>query len=288
MLIDLAQSLIDGLIDGSLIAVAAIGLSLVFSVQRFANVSQACLMSAGAYFAWVGTGIGLSFWMAFIFSMFWGGVLGVLVFLLAYMPLRHGSKVALLVASIGVDLFIRYGIALIWGRKLRGYPIENLGSLYVGDIQISVIGIVIVLIALVTMTLAWGTLRYTRIGREMRAVADLPELARIAHISDTRVYIWSWAFVGITAAIAGVCIALRSSIYPDLGWEALLVAFAAAILGGLGEVRGAVVGGFLMGVVGSMASLFISPTFKPIFGFLVMALVLLLRPQGILGKRARV
>lgn len=288
MLLDILQSLVDGLIDGSLIAVAAIGLSLVFSVQRFANVSQAGMLSAGAYLTLIGTGLGLSFWLAAVFAVFWGGVLGVLVFLLAFRPLRRSTRVTLLVASIGVDLIVRYGIALGWGRNLRGFPLENLGSFMVGEIQVGWVGLGIFVASILTMVFVQGLLHYTRIGREMRAVADLPELARMSHISEMRVYTWSWALVGATAAIAGICLALRSSIYPDIGWDALLVAFAAAVFGGLGEIRGAVLGGFVMGITGSLVTLYISPTFKPAFGFLIMALVLLFRPWGLLGKRGRV
>ena len=288
MLIDLAQHVVDGIIDGALIAVAAIGLSLVFSVQRFANVSQAGIMSTGAYFALIGTSLSLDFWLALIFATVLGAGFGVLVFALAFSSLRNATKVTLLVASIGVDLIIRYGLGAIWGRDLRGYPVENLGSFTAMNLQFSRAGILMVLIALAVMLVIWSIVRYTRIGREMRAVSDLPELARLAGISARRVYLWVWALVGASGAVAGVCIAWRSSLYPDLGWGALLVAFAAAILGGIGDIRGAAIGGFLMGIATSVATVFVEPTFKPAFGFIVMALILLVRPQGLFGKAQRV
>lgn len=285
---EIVQHLVDGVIDGALIAVAAIGLSIVFSVQRFANVSQAGIMSTGSYLALVGTSLGLNFWFAMLFAAALGSVFGILVFVLAFSSLRAASKVTLLVASIGVDLIIRYGLAAIWGRNLRGYDVQNFGSFMLGDVQFSRAGLIMVAIAIGVMLLVWLMLRFSRVGREMRAVADLPELARLVGISSNRVFIWAWALVGSTGAVAGVCIAWRSSLYPDLGWEALLVAFAAAILGGIGDVRGAVIGGFLMGIASSLATLFVAPTFKPAFGFVVMALVLLVRPQGLLGRRQRV
>lgn len=288
MLSELAQHFADGIIDGSLVALAAIGLSIVFSVQRFANISQAGIMSTGAYLALVGTGLGLSFWLSLVFAAVLGGVFGVLVFALAFSSLRNASKVTLLVASIGVDLIIRYGLAATWGRNLRGYPVENLGSITLMGVQLSRSGILMIFIAVAVMLAIWSILRYSKIGREMRAVADLPELARLAGISSRRVYTWAWALVGASGSVAGVCIAWRSSLYPDLGWDALLVAFAAAILGGIGNIRGAVIGGFLMGIASSMATVFVAPTFKPVFGFIAMALILLIRPQGLLGKRERI
>lgn len=288
MLTELAQHVADGIIDGSLVAVAAIGISLVFSVQRFANVSQAGIMSTGAYLALVGTALSLNFWLSFVFAVALGAAFGVAVFALAFSSLRNASKVTLLVASIGVDLVIRYGLGAIWGRDLRGYPVENLGSLTVMSIQLSRAGILMVIIALAVMLAVWSILRYTRIGREMRAVSDLPELARLAGISARRVYLWVWALVGASGAVAGICIAWRSSLYPDLGWEALLVAFAAAILGGIGDIRGAAIGGFLMGIATSIATVFVEPTFKPAFGFIVMAVILLIRPQGLFGRVQRV
>lgn len=285
---ELIQRVVDGIVDGSLVAVAAIGISLVFSVQRFANVSQAGIMSTGAYLALVGTGLGLSFWLSIVFATAVGAAFGVLVFVLAFSSLRNASKVTLLVASIGVDLIIRYGLSAIWGRDLRGYPVENLGSITLKGVQISRAGVLMVLIAIAVMLVIWSILRYSRIGREMRAVSDLPELARLARISTRRVYLWVWALVGASGTVAGICIAWRSSLYPDLGWEALLIAFAAAILGGIGDVRGAAIGGFLMGIAASLGTMFVEPTFKPAFGFIVMALILLVRPQGLLGRRQRV
>lgn len=287
-MIELAQRIADGLIDGSLIALAAIGLSLVFSVQRFANVSQAGLMSAGAYMGLVGSGLGLAFGFVFVFAILSGALLGILVFFLAFRPLRNATRITLLVASIGADLVLRNTIAMIWGRSLQGYPVPNMGSFEVGEISISRSGLIIAGIALLAMAVLWTIVMRTRIGREMRALADLPELSRLVGISANRVHLWSWAMVGVISAVAGVCLAWRSSLSPDLGWHALLAAFAAAILGGMGDIRGAVVGGFIMGVAGEVATMFVPSTYKPVLAFVVMTLVLLVKPEGIFGKRQRV
>ncbi|HEY9470478.1 MAG TPA: branched-chain amino acid ABC transporter permease [Propionibacteriaceae bacterium] len=285
---ELLQRLTDGLIDGSLIALAAIGISLVFSVQRFANVSQAGLMSAGAYLGFVGTSFGLTLGFVFLFAIVGGALLGMLVFLLAFRPLRNATRITLLVASIGADLILRNGIAMIWGTGLRGYAAENLGSINLGGLAISRVGIIIAAIALFSMAVLWVVVNHTRVGRDMRALADLPELARVVGISPNRVHIWSWAMVGVIAAIAGVCIAWESSLSPDLGWHAVLAAFAAAILGGMGDIRGAVVGGFIMGVASEVATMVMPSTYKPVLAFVVMTLVLLIRPWGIFGKAQRV
>lgn len=287
-MVELAQRIVDGLIDGSLFALAAIGLSLVFSVQRFANVSQAGLMSAGAYMGLAGSSLGLTFGFVFLFAILSGAVLGIIVFLLAFRPFRNATRITLLVASIAADLVLRNVIAMIWGRDLKGYPVPNMGSIEVGGLAISRAGMVVAGIALLAMAVLWAIVMHTRIGREMRALADLPELSRLVGISADRVHLWAWSMVGVVSAIAGVCIAWRSSLSPDLGWHALLAAFAAAILGGMGDIRGAVVGGFVMGVAGEIATMFAPSTFKPVLAFAVMTLVLLVRPQGIFGKRQRV
>lgn len=287
-MIELVQRLIDGVIDGSLIALAAIGISLVFSVQRFANVSQAGLMSAGAYSGFVATTFGLPLVFVFLFAILGGALLGVLIFLMVFRPLRRATSITLLVTSIGVDLIVRNGIAMIWGTELRGYTVPNLGSINLGSLTIDRVGMIIVIIALLAMAILWLVMMYTSIGRDIRALADLPDLARVVGVSPDKVYLWSWATVGIIAGIAGVCIAWRSALSPDLGWHALLIAFAAAILGGMGDIRGAVLAGLLMGIGSELAGMVLPSTYRPVLAFLIMTIVLLIRPWGIFGKAARI
>lgn len=285
---NLLQSIADGLIAGSLIALAAVGISLVFAVQRFANVSQSGLMTAGGYFALAASGLGLPFGIAVLAAIAGGAALGALLFLLVFRQFRGTSRVTLLVVSIGVDLILRNVIGIIWGSDIKGYPVPNFGSVSVLGVMVSVRGLGIALVSLLVMLVVWVLVQKTRLGSEMRATADLPDLSRLFGVSATRVNLFVWMTTGVVAAIAGVCIGLQSSLTPELGWHILLSAFAATILGGMGDIRGAVLGGFVMGLVSELSTLVLPSTFKPVVAFVVIVLMLLLRPNGLMGKAARV
>lgn len=287
-MINVLQHALDGLLEGGLIALAAIGISIVYAVQRFANVAQAGLMSVGAYAAYLfaATGVGLA--VSVVAGIAMTAVVAVLVYLFAFRALSRGPRVALLIASIGADLILRNIISAFYGSDIRGYQFTLPKHISLGELQIDVLGLGLFTAALLVMLLVWLVLTRTSVGRDMRAVADLPDLARLVGISQTRVHVYAWTLVGGTAAVAGIAIAMKSSLTPDLGWYALLAAFAAAILGGLGNVRGAALGGLLMGVAMAVSTIWLSPTYKPALAFAVMTVALLVRPYGLLGKSVRV
>lgn len=285
---NLVQLVADGLIVGSLIALAAVGISLIFSVQRFANVSQAGLMTAGGYLALLASNLGLPFGIAAIVAIVGGAGLGALAFLLVFRHFRQASRVTLLVVSIGLDLVLRNTVGLLWGSDIKGYAVPNFGSIDVGGVVLSVRGLAVAVVAVLVMVAIWALVQKTRLGSEMRATADLPELARLQGVSASKVNLAVWSVTGAVAAIAGISIGLQSSLAPELGWHMLMYAFAAAILGGMGDVRGAVLGGFLMGVVGELSTLVLPSTYKPVIAFAVIVIVLLVRPNGLMGKVARV
>ncbi|HEY9388475.1 MAG TPA: branched-chain amino acid ABC transporter permease [Mycobacteriales bacterium] len=287
-MINVLQHALDGLLEGGLIALAAIGISIVYAVQRFANVAQAGLMSVGAYAAYLvaATGVGLA--VSVVLGVAMTAVVAVLVYLLAFRALSRGPRVTLLIASIGADLILRNVISAFYGSDIRGYQFTLPKHISLGELQIDVLGLGLFTAALLVMLLVWLVLTRTSVGRDMRAVADLPDLARLVGISQTRVHVYAWTLVGGTAAVAGIAIAMKSSLTPDLGWYALLAAFAAAILGGLGNVRGAALGGLLMGVAMAVSTIWLSPTYKPALAFAVMTVALLVRPYGLLGRSVRV
>ena len=287
-MINMLQHALDGLLEGGLIALAAIGISIVYAVQRFANVAQAGLMSVGAYSAYLFAAVGVGLAISVVLGIAMTAAVAVLVYLFAFRALSRGPRVTLLIASIGADLILRNLISAFYGTDIRGYTLTLPKHIDLGGLQIDVLGVALFTASLLVMALIWLILTRTSVGRDMRAVADLPDLARLVGISQTRVHVYAWTMVGSTAAVAGIAIALKSSLTPDLGWHALLAAFAAAILGGLGNIRGAALGGLLMGVAMALSTIWLSPTYKPALAFAVMTVALLVRPYGLLGRSVRV
>lgn len=284
----LLQLALDGLFDGALIALGAIGISIVFAVQKFANVAQAGLMSVGAFGTYAVGALGLGIIISGLIGMATAVVVAVLCYFAAFRPLRRSHRVTLLIASIGVDLVLRNLLGFRYGGEIRGYGTGVTPAIRLGDVHLDPLGLTLFVVALVTMAVVWFILTGTSIGRDMRAVADLPDLARLIGVSELKVHLVSWILVGATAGIAGTAIALKSSLTPDLGWHALLAAFAAAILGGLGDVKGAVAGGLLMGVGMAYSTIWLSPTYRPALAFAVMTVALLIRPNGLFGRMARI
>lgn len=279
---------VDGVFFGSLYALAALGISLVFVVQRFANVAQAGLMTAGAYSALAISAAGIPIVFAVPAAVALNAVIAVGIFLLVFKPLRGAPAVVLVIASIGATLVLRSAIGFVWGTGLQSYHLPQQRAMHLGWVSATpteLIGLASTLGAMLGLALL---LSRTRLGLEVRAVADVRDLARVSGINSDRVIRWTWALVGALAAVAGTTAGIVSVLTPLLGWNLLLPAFAAAILGGIGRPGGAVAGGFIMGIAGELSTLVLPERYKLVVSFAVMLLVLLIRPSGIFGRRVRI
>jgi len=291
-----------GVMLGSIIALGAIGLSLVYGVLRFANFCHGELLTVGAYIALGLMGVlprgeplrpfsfGWEFLVAMVAAM---GITGAVAYGLHWALFRHlrrrGSSSAILAMStLGAAFFIRSIIYLAWGPDFRFYywgrprPAWQLplGVRFRPDqffILCLAIGLVILLYLL---------LERTKMGKAMRATADNPELARITGIDTARVIRWTWMIGGGLAAAGGVLLGLDAQLRPEMGWWTLLPMFAAVILGGIGNPYGALAGGLIIGVAQQLSTAFIKTTYKPGVAFLIMILILLVRPQGLFGRRS--
>jgi len=290
------QALADGLLTGSIVALGAIGLTLTMGILRFANFAHAELMTWGAYMA-LGVLAALALPTAPFgpFTFGWPLVLATLVAAvltialallvdrLVFRPLRgRVGHLTLVFASFGVALVIRNAIHLMFGGHAQYYTNELqiavllAPGLRVMPDQFVVFGLAIALVALVHLFL-----RRTRLGLAMRAVSENPSLATVNGIEIARVVLWTWVLGGALAAIAGVLYGVSVQLRPELGFHLLLPLFAAAILGGVGNVVGAVIGGFVVGLVESFSVLFIPPGYKMAIPFIVILVVLYVRPTGL-------
>ncbi|WP_306770603.1 branched-chain amino acid ABC transporter permease [Pantoea sp. 18069] len=282
----LAQLIFNGLVSGLLIALPALSVALVFSVLRFANYAIGAMVTMGAYLVYVfNVPLNWPLPAAMLAGMALSIGLALLLDLLVFSPLRGRSGVTLLVASMGVGLILENVVRLVAGNSPRGFGVEiarpsRLLGLRVNQEQFTTLVCVIAALAVV-----WLIFRCTRLGRAMQAVADNPDLADVRGISRKKVRAAVWALAAAMASLSGVLIGLDSNVDPQMGWNYLLPVFTAAILGGIASPMAAVAGALLLGVTEELATLILAPNYRTIVAFVVMALLLLLRPHGLFGAK---
>jgi branched-chain amino acid transport system permease protein len=298
------QLIADGLIQGAMVSLGAIGLTLTYSILRFANFTQGEFVTGGAYAALMalagfagaaqgpGSIVGLSFgWpmlAALALAMLATGGLALLIEWLLFGRLRrHGSAITLVIASFGASLALRNLIAFVFGPQPQYFSrelqiaIPVMPGVRVTPDQIFVMGLTAVVVVALHLFLTRTTL-----GRAMRATAENPALAMLIGIDVRAVVRWTWLVGGALAAVAGVFLGLTVQIRPNMGFDLLLPLFAAAILGGIGSPYGAVLGGLTIGLAESLSVPWVGSEYRQAVGFLVMLAALLWRPQGLLGERA--
>lgn len=286
---DLLQHLTNGVIAGAIIALPALGLTMIFSVLGFANFALAAHATLGAYAAyWANVVFGWPVAACLAMAFVAAGSAGLLSDKLALARLRRGTgpQVALTVAivSIALNMMIESAVRFSFGNDLKSYRLPILRDIRIGDIRVNPQQLENLAFALLVMAVLFVFFAFTRSGKAMRAVADNPDLARLKGIVPERIA-RSANFAGMgLAGIGGMLIGLEASIDPLTGARVLLTVFAASVVGGLNSIAGAVVGALLIGVAEEMSLLLIAPTYKSAVGFAAIVLTLLLRPQGLLGR----
>jgi branched-chain amino acid transport system permease protein/neutral amino acid transport system permease protein len=280
------QLALNGLMAGAVLAVPAIGLTMIYAVLRFVNFSIAAHMAVGAFTGYMlNAWLGVPAWMA-IFGAFVGAALaGIASDHVGLRPLRGQSALTLAIASIAVNIMIESVIRFFFGGSPRDYAIPLQRDWVIGTLKIGPQQLENVIIAVVAMAMLFVFLMMTTTGKAMRAVADNPMLADSKGINPDAI---ARLAVGIGMGLAGVggmLVGLDTSIDPLVGFRAILSVFAAAVVGGLGSIPGAVVGGIAIGFAEELSLLALPATYKSVIGFLVIALILTLRPQGLLGSK---
>jgi branched-chain amino acid transport system permease protein len=299
------ELIIYGIVLGSIIALGAIGLSLVYGIIRFANFAHGEFMTAGAYlalfmvtvvFSWIGipdTTFGsLSFgWrmvFAFPFSMAGVALLAILFDRILYRKLRNKNSgpVMFAMASLGTSFIIRMIILILWGSDYRFYrpglmrpALELIWGIKIRPDQILILGVVFFVVILLHLFL-----QKTKMGKAMRATADNIDLALVTGIDTERIIIWTWGIGGALAAAGGILYGIDVQLHARMGWHFLIPLFAATILGGIGNIYGALIGGLTIGIAQQVSTAFLLPTYKLPVAFMIMIFILLIRPQGIFGR----
>jgi branched-chain amino acid transport system permease protein len=282
----LAQAVVDGLVNGSVYALLALGLTLAFGIARFAHVAHGDFATLGAYAALLAAGAtGAGLVPAALAAVAVTVTVGLVVARLVYAPLARRAAIASVIASIGVALVVRHLLIVLAGTEQFTFPVPVRRAIRMLGVRATPKDLVIVGIAVLCMIALALALTRTRIGKEMRAVADDAALARVAGIRVERVVRVMWAWSVALAAVAGVLVGVKTVVTPYLGWDLLLPAFASAILGGIGNPYGAMAGGLVIGVAEEVAATGLPPAYRTAVAFVIMTLVLLVRPAGIFGAR---
>jgi neutral amino acid transport system permease protein len=300
------QLLVNGIALGSIIALASVGLTLTNGILRLSNFAHGDFMTLGAYLTLVFNLSGLNIWL----SMLLGAVLTIGAALLSekllWQPMRDRrvSSTTLIIISIGLALFIRNGIILFFGGDNQAYDLPVMPAMNVGGLRIAQNRILVVALAIAVILGLHLLLRYTKIGKAMRAVADNVDLARVAGINVEQVVIWTWVISAGLTAVGGGMYGLITAVRPNMGWFLILPMFASIILGGIGNPYGAIAGSLIIGVAQEMSAglspilirtfpginqmpvvgellRFFTPEYKLGIALFIMVLVLLFRPQGI-------
>lgn len=278
-----AQLTINGVYLGSVIALAAVGLTLTYGILRLSNFAHGDFMTFGAYITLLANGLGLNIWLSVLVGAA-VTVVGALVSeRLIWSPMRaqRVDSTTLIIISIGLALFLRNGITLVWGAENQRYNLPVAEAISFLGLQIKYYSILVIVLALVAIAALHYLLQNTQIGKAMRAVADDIDLARVTGINVDRVVIWTWVIAASLTALGGSMLGLVEGVRPNMGWFLILPMFAAVILGGIGNPYGAIAGALVIGIAQEVSTYFIPTEYKLAVALLIMVLVLLFRPQGI-------
>lgn len=287
-MLEFLQQLINGLSLGAIYALIALGYTMVYGIIMLINFAHGDIMMVGAYVGFFSIAVlGSNIFAALIFAMLSCAVLGVLIEKIAYKPLRNSSRIAALITAIGVSLFLEYFTLFLLTPQQRVFPEAAfpLHKYQIGGLLISNKDIFIFVLAVILMIALQYIIKRTRTGKAMRAVSLDREAAILMGISVDRTISITFAIGSSLAAAAGVMIGIYyNTINPLMGIIPGLKAFVAAVLGGIGIIPGAMVGGFLMGILETMVSGYGSTLYRDAVAFGVLILILLVKPTGLFGK----
>lgn len=282
----LVQALINGVIAGTILAVPALGFTAIFAVLNYPNFAIGALATVGAYAGWMGnTTLGLPMVAALAIAFVAAAAAGLAVQRVAVRPLESAGALMMAIASLAAGLVLENALRFSFGNDLRGYDLPLLRDWHFGEFRVGPQQVQNFALALAAMALLWAFLRYSRTGRAMRAVADNRDLALLRGVEPLRVAAVTVAVGAGLAGMGGMLVGLDTSVDPLVGNRLVLSIFAAAVLGGLGSIPGAVAGAVAIGLAEEVAVLAFNPAYRLVVGFVVILAVLTLRPAGLFGAR---
>jgi branched-chain amino acid transport system permease protein len=296
------QQLVNGLVLGCVYALIAVGYTLVYGVIELINFAHGEIYMLGAFFMYTYLNIGISFYFAFILAVISCIIIGIFLDIIAYRPVRHSDRLSALITAIGMSIFFQNLALIIWGANIKRYsrnvipaffkklainlPDDSIPIFKNVFLTISYLQITIIVLSIILMIVLHLIINKTKIGTAMRAIAQDKQAAALMGIDVNRVISFTFALGSGLAAVAGILIGMYyNSIYPTMGYIAGIKAFAAAVLGGIGSVPGAMLGGVVLGMAETFGAGYISSQYRHGIAYAAMIFVILFNPSGLLGKK---
>jgi branched-subunit amino acid ABC-type transport system permease component len=283
----LVESVGFGLVTASILAIAAVGFTLQFGVSNMLNLAYGDIMTAAAFGAYEVNKAGAPLWVSFIAGMAVGAVISFLLHRYIYRPfLRRGTQlVGLVIVSLSAAVIIQNALLALFGATFFTLQLPSTSTVHIAGTTLTVLQLVIIGVAIIAMLAIDAMLRRTRLGKAMRATSGNPGLARACGINTNRVVDTAWLISGALCGLAGVLLVLNTASFQSTtGSEFLVLTIAAAMLGGVGSAYGAMIGAVVLGVVTEVAAAYTRSSFKEVIAFVVLVIIVLIRPQGIFGQ----
>ena len=287
------QQLVNGITLGGVYALIAVGYTMVYGVIQLINFAHGEIYMLGAFLAYsMVTFLGLPFFLAFALTIPVCAIIGIILDFIAYRPLRNAPRLAALITAIGMSIFLQNLALMIWGSQIKSYPrnilpkVFSKPALIFGEVSISWLQVFILSVTIFCMIFLHLVIHKTRIGAAMRAVSQDKTTAALMGIGVNRVISFTFAIGSAMGGLAGVLVGLYyNAIFPTMGYVAGVKAFAAAVLGGIGSVPGAILGGGVLGIAEVMGAGYISSEYRDGISYAVMIGVILFKPSGLIGRK---
>ncbi|MDG3131424.1 branched-chain amino acid ABC transporter permease [Streptococcus suis] len=290
------QQLVNGLILGSVYALLALGYTMVYGIIKLINFAHGDLYMMGAFMGYfllnnltfISDG-GARFFVALVLAMIGTAILGVVIEFLAYRPLRNSTRIAALITAIGVSFLLQYTMIKFFTADVKAFPQAiEVANFHLGPISITNIQLIILGVSLTLMVILQLIVKKTKMGKAMRAVSVDSDAAQLMGINVNRTISFTFALGSALAGAAGVLLGLYyNQVEPLMGMTPGLKAFVAAVLGGIGIIPGAALGGFVIGIIETFTYVIELDTFRDAIVYAVLIVILLVRPSGILGKNVK-
>ena len=290
-MIQFLQQMINGLSLGSIYALIALGYTMVYGIIKLINFAHGDVYMLGAFVAFYATTFfHLNFFVALVVAMVLCGVLGVVIERIAYKPLRHATRITALITAMGVSYVLEYTTQYFAGSEVKTFPTDLLENtaFSLGGVRITMMQIYIFVITIILMVLLTYIVNKTKMGRAMRAVSVDEDAAKLMGINVDTTISFTFFLGSCLAGVAGVLVGVYyNSINPLMGMTPGLKAFIAAVFGGIGNIPGAMIGGLFIGIAETLVTAYGSSLYKDAIVYVILILVLILKPDGLLGKNVK-
>jgi len=287
------QQLVNGITLGGVYALIAVGYTMVYGVIQLINFAHGEIYMLGAFLAYtMVTVLGIPFFAAFILTILVCACFGIILDFVAYRPLRKAPRLAALITAIGMSIFLQNLALMIWGSQIKSYPRDMFPAIFlkpalsIGEVLMTWMQVFMLSITVLFMVILHLIIHKTKIGTAMRAVSQDKTTSALMGIGVNRVISFTFAIGSAMGGMAGVLVGLYyNAIFPTMGYIAGIKAFAAAVLGGIGSVPGAMLGGGVLGIAEVMGAGYISSEYRDGISYAVMIAVILFKPSGLIGRQ---